>query len=130
MRGMVNQIKYSAFLLIFLGVLFSIPIAAKTWSAHGAAPAIATSLMVVVSVFIGPLSFVVADAVDVGFIDATTATTGTEAIGILVLGVALLLAWVKSLARGAGFSASYLPVMGWALLGAYFCVSLVFKHTT
>jgi hypothetical protein len=33
---MGNQIQRSAFLLSFLGLLFSLPLAGKTWSAHGA----------------------------------------------------------------------------------------------
>ena len=127
---MIKQLKYSAVLLIILGLLFSIPIAAKTWSAHGAAPAIATGLLVIFSVFIGPISFAVAAAIDTDFVDTTSATSGTEAIVVSILGLVLVFAWLRSLARGTELTAAYLPVTGWALMGAYFCVSLVFTHAT
>lgn len=127
---MANQLQRSVFLLIVLGVLFSLPLAGKTWSAHGAGAAVATCLLVVISVLIGPLSFVVAHAVDEGFVGATFVATSVKTSVVLFLGVVLLVAWMKSLARRSGVLAPYLPVTGWALMGAYFCVSVVFAHTT
>lgn len=127
---MISQLKSSAILLIFLGLLFSIPIAAKTWSAHGAVPGLATALLVVVSVFIGPISFALSRAFETGFVASASIATDFEVILSLIFGVILFLAWVKLLARGSGYSVPYLPVTGWAFLGAYFCVLLVFAHTT
>jgi hypothetical protein len=127
---MSAQLKSSAILLVFLGVIFSIPIVTKTWSAHGAIPALVTGLLVIVSVFIGPISFVVARFIETGFFVEVSTATDLEVMLILIFGVALFLAWVKSLVRGPGYSVPYFPVTGWALMGAYFCVSLVFAHTT
>jgi hypothetical protein len=69
-------------------------------------------------VIMGPLSFLF----------ASTLATGIELALIVMLGVALLFAWLRGLARGPGYHVPYLPVVGWSLLGAYFCVALFFAH--
>lgn len=127
---MINQFKSSAILLLFLGMLFSIPIVAKTLSTHGAIPALFTALLIIVSVFMGPLSFVVASSIETEFIFSGLIRTDLEVILVLVVGVVLVIAWAKAIVRGPGISAAYLPVTGWALTGAYFCVLQVFTHIT
>jgi hypothetical protein len=42
--------------------------------------------------------------------------------------VILFLSWIKVLVHGSDYSVPYLPVTGWALTGAYFCVLQVFTH--
>ena len=127
---MNSQLKSSVLLLVFLGVLFSIPVVAKTWSAHGAVPAVATGLLVMVAVFLGPISYFVASTVELSFVSTASMTSNFQLILISVVGVALFFVWIKLLARGPGSSIPYLPVTGWALMGASFCVLLVFTHTT
>ena len=127
---MINQLKSSATLLIFLGVLFSIPIIAKTLSAHGAVPALVTGLLVIALVFIGPISFVVAGAIETKFFIVASIATDLEVILILIFGLVLFLAWLKLLVRGPGYPVPYLPVTGWALMGVYFCVLQIFTHIT
>lgn len=127
---MTARLINNAKLLIVLGLLFSLPIAAKTWSAHGALPALATSLLVIVAALLGPLSFILARTFESGFVDATALVTDTALTIILVTGAALLIAWRLSLTRAASLLASYLLATGWALIGAYFCVHVVFAHTT
>ena len=127
---MISQLKSSAILLLFLGVLFSIPIVAKTWSAHGVVAALVTGLLVVVAVLIGPISFIVAGAIDTSFAAADSTVTNLEAMLLLIFGVLLVFAWIKSAVRCSGSPVPYLPVTGWALMGVYFCVALVFTHTT
>jgi hypothetical protein len=127
---MINQLKSSATLLIFLGVLFSIPIIAKTLSAHGAVPALVTGLLVIALVFIGPISFVVAGAIETKFSIVASIATDLEVILILIFGLVLFLAWLKLLVRGPGYPVPYLPVTGWALMGVYFCVLQIFTHIT
>ncbi len=127
---MAGRLKTAAKLLIVLGLLFSLPIAAKTWSAHGAAPALATSLLVIVSALLGPLSFVVARLFDSAFVDGTALATIAELSAILALGAVLLIAWSVSPGRTVSRLFSHLLVTAWALMGAYFCVRVVFTHTT
>ena len=83
-----------------------------------------------VSVFFGPISFALSRAFETGFVASASIATDFEVILSLIFGVVLLLVWVKLLARGPGYSVPYLPVTGWAFLGAYFCVLIVFTHTT
>jgi hypothetical protein len=127
---MVNQLKSSAVLLVFLGLLFSIPIVAKTFSAHGAIPAVATGLLVLTLVFLGPLSFAVTGAIKMDSFVAASVATDLEGILISIVGLLLFLVWLRMLARGSGYSVPYLPVTGWALMGALFCVSQIFAHIT
>jgi hypothetical protein len=117
---MINQLLGSAILLVFLGVLFSIPLITLSLSAHGVVPALIAGLLVLVSVFIGPLSFVFADSI----------VTDLELTLILIFGAALFLAWGKALVSEPGYWVPYLPVTGWALMGAYFCVLQLFAHAT
>lgn len=127
---MSNQLKSSAALLLFLGVLFSMPIIAKTFSTHGAIPALVTGLLVIAAVVVGPLSFVVAGSVATGFVFSGSIATDLEVILLLILGLALFLTWLNTVVRGPGHSVPYLPVTGWALTGAYFCVLQIFTHIT
>jgi hypothetical protein len=117
---MINQLKSSAILLVFLGVLFSIPIVTVGFSVHGADLALLAGLAVIFLVFVGPLSFLFASSI----------ATDLEIILVLIIGAVLFLAWLKALARGPGYWVPYFPVTGWALMGAYFCVSLFFSHAT
>lgn len=117
---MLNQLKRSVILLAFLGVLFSIPIATVGYSVHGSELAQLAALAVIILVFMGPLSFFFASSI----------ATDLELTLVFVLGAVLFLAWVKALSRGSGHVVPYLPVTGWALMGAYFCVSLFFGHAT
>jgi hypothetical protein len=117
---MINQLKSSAILLVFLGVLFSIPIVTVGFSVHGADLALLAGLAVIFLVFVGPLSFFFASSI----------ATDLELILVLIIGAVLFLAWLKALARGPGYWVPYFPVTGWALMGAYFCVSLFFAHAT
>jgi hypothetical protein len=117
---MINQLKSSAILLVFLGVLFSIPIVTVGFSVHGADLALLAGLAVIFLVFVGPLSFFFASSI----------ATDLELILVLIIGAVLFLAWLKALARGPGYWVPYFPVTGWALMGAYFCVSLFFSHAT
>lgn len=115
---MPNQIKRSVILLLFLGSLFSIPMVTVGYSVHGADLAQLTALAVIVLVCMGPLAFFFANSI----------ATDLELLLIVVLGAVLFLAWLKALAHGPGRNVPYLPVTGWALMGAYFCVSLFFGH--
>ena len=117
---MVSQVKGSVILLVVLAVLFMLPIVTVGYSVHGTDLALLAALAVIVLVVMGPLSFFFASSL----------ATGLELTAIVILGVALFLAWVKALARGPGYYVPYLPVTGWALMGAYFCVSLFFEHAT
>ncbi len=117
---MISQLKSSLILLVFLGVLFSIPIVTVGYSVHGPDLALLAALAVIVLVFIGPLSFFFASSI----------TTDLELTLIVIFGAALFISWVKALAHGRGYYVPYLPVIGWALMGAYFCVSLFFAHAT
>ena len=117
---MVNQLKSSAILLVFLALLFSIPIVTVGYSVHGPDLALIATVAVIVLVFMGPLSFIFASAI----------ATDLELTLIVILGAAIFLSWVKALARGPGHYVPYLPITGWALMGAYFCISLFFAHAT
>ena len=119
-QNMVNQLKSSAILLAVLALLFSIPIVAVGYSVHGQDLALLAAFAVIALVFMGPLSFFFASSI----------VTDLELILIVIFGSALFLAWVKALARGPGHYVPYLPITGWALMGAYFCISLFFAHST
>jgi hypothetical protein len=125
---LTRHIKSSALLLVFLGVLFSIPIVTKTWSAHGAFPALASGVVVVALVFMGPISFLIANTVETASVLTTPAASGLEISLYLLAGLALFYVWLQSLRRGRGQSIPYIPVMGWAFLGAYCCILTVFTH--
>ena len=127
---MIDQLKSSAILLLLLGVLFSIPIVAKTFSAHGAVPALGTGLLVLVLVFLGPISFAVNGVIKTDLFGTATIVTDLEIILVLTLGLALFLVWLKFVLRGPGYSVPYLPITGWALMGVLFCVLQVFRHIT
>jgi hypothetical protein len=117
---MISQLKSSLILLVFLGVLFSIPIVTVGYSVHGPDLALLAALAVMILVFIGPLSFFFASSI----------TTDLELILIVIFGAALFISWVRALAHKRVYYVPYLPVIGWALTGAYFCVSLFFAHAT
>lgn len=117
---MNNQLKSSVILLFFLGVLFSAPIVAVGYSVHGAELAMLGALAGIVLVMMGPLAFFFASSL----------ATNLELILIFILGAVFFIAWIRALARGAEYYVPYLPVTGWALIGAYFCVSLFFAHAT
>jgi hypothetical protein len=117
---MISQFKSSAVLLVFLGLVFAIPIVAVGFSVHGIDLAVLAALGVVVSVFTGPLSFLFASSV----------ASDLELILISVVGTLLFFSWLRALARGPGHYFPYLIVTSWALMGAYFCVSLYFAHAT
>ena len=89
-----------------------------------------TGLLVVVSVLMGPISFIFSGAIDTRFAAADSTVTNLEAMLLSIFGVLLVFAWIKSAVRGFGCPVPYLPVTGWVLMGVYFCVALVFTHTT
>ncbi|MEH6591408.1 MAG: hypothetical protein V7746_14200 [Halioglobus sp.] len=115
---MSDQLKSSVILLTFLGVLFSIPLVSVGFSVHGSELAMLAAVAVIVLVFLGPLSFLFASSI----------ATDIELGLMLVFGIFILLTWVKALSRGTGYYVPYFPVICWALMGAYFCVSLFFVH--
>ena len=112
------SVKVSVILLLALGMMFAIPIVAVGYSVHGYDLALLAAACVVVLVFLGPLAFLFASSL----------ATGAELIVLGVAGALVLSAWVKSAVRGLGRRVPYVPVTCWALLGAYFCVSLYFEH--
>jgi len=117
---MTNQLRGSVFLLVFLGMLFAIPIVTVGFSVHGTDLALLAALLVMASIFIGPLSFFFGSSI----------ASNLELTLIAIFGAVLFLAWVRALVRGPGYYVPYLPVTGWALMGAYFCISLFFAHAT
>ena len=117
---MIHQLKSSVILLVFLGGLFSIPIVTVGYSVHGSDLALLATLAVIVLVVMGPLSYFFASSL----------ATDLELIVIFILGAAIFIVWIRALARGQGYYLPYLPVTGWALIGAYFCISLFFAHAT
>jgi hypothetical protein len=119
-QNVISQLKSSLILLVFLGVLFSIPIVTVGYSVHGPDLALLAALAVMILVFIGPLSFFFASSI----------TTDLELILIVIFGAALFISWVRALAHQRVYYVPYLPVIGWALMGAYFFVSLFFAHAT
>jgi hypothetical protein len=114
----INQLKRSIILLLMLAGLFSIPIVTVGYTVHGLDLALLAAVAVPVLVVMGPLSFLF----------ASTLATHVELMVIAILGVALVFGWAKGLARGGEYGVPYFPVVGWSLLGAYFCVSLYFAH--
>ena len=127
---MISRIKGSALLLLFLGILFSVPIVAKTWSAHGVAAALATGVLVVLFVSLGPLCFALAGTVQTNLVDTKVLVAESGGVWVLLLGCVLFLLWVRRIRLDQGGSIPGVPVSGWALTGAYFCVLLVFSHAT
>ena len=125
------RLKHNLILLICLGLLFAIPIAGKTWSAHGMAPALGTAILVVISTLLGPLAFLVGSLVDTGFVNTAHLTTGKELALLLGTGTLLFLGWVRLLfGRPARPTFVFLLLTSWALLGVSFCIVIVFTHTT
>jgi hypothetical protein len=125
------RLKHNLILLICLGLLFSIPIVGKTWSAHGMAPALGTAILVVSSTLLGPLAFLVGSLVDTGFVNTTYLTTSKELALLLGTGTLLFLGWIYLLfRRSARSTIVFLLVTSWALLGVSFCIVIVFTHTT
>ena len=120
--------KGSALLLIVLGVLFSIPIAAKTFSAHGAVPALLSGLLVAFIVCIGPLAFLANSIVKVDIFGVVPISNNLGFLVVSAFGVVLVLAWVKLQMRSPRYPIPYLPVTAWALTGALFCVQQIFAH--
>lgn len=115
---MISQLKRSVILLLVLAGLFSIPIVTLGYAVHGMDLALLAAAVAPLLVIMGPLSFFF----------ASTLATGIELSCVAILGLLLLFFWVKGLARGPDGAMPYLPVVGWSLLGAYFCVSLYFAH--
>ena len=120
-KNMTNSVKSSLLLLLFLGVLISMPIVGLGLAVHDDITlGLIAEVLIIVFVFLGPLSFF--------FTDPTA--TDLERILVAVIGATLFLAWLRALGRKSRRTVPYLPVMGWALIGAYFCVSQVFVHIT
>ncbi len=125
---MTTKLRGSLLLLLVLGALFAMPVATKTYYAHGALAAALTGLAVVVSVYLGPLSFVLAGYVESSFIRAVATPSSFEIVLMFVAGLVFLASWWRSVTAGARRSLPYLPVTCWALISAYFWVSIVFTH--
>ena len=125
------RLRHNLILLICLGLLFSIPIVGKTWSAHGMAPALGTAILVVISTLLGPLAFLVGSMVDPGLINTAYLTTGKELALLLGTGTLLFLGWIYLLfGRPVRSTFVFLLLTSWALLGVSFCIAIVFTHTT
>ena len=125
------RLRHNLILLISLGLLFSIPIVGKTWSAHGMAPALGTAILVVISTLLGPLAFLVGSMVDTGLINTAYLTTGKELALLLGTGTLLFLGWIYLLfGRPVRSTFVFLLLTSWALLGVSFCIAIVFTHTT
>ena len=125
------RLRHNLILLICLGLLFSIPIVGKTWSAHGMAPALGTAILVVISTLLGPLAFLVGSMVDTGLINTAYLTTGKELALLLGTGTLLFLGWIYLLFdRPVRSTFVFLLLTSWALLGISFCIAIVFTHTT
>ncbi|MFK7974532.1 MAG: hypothetical protein AB8C02_00255 [Halioglobus sp.] len=125
-----SRINPSLKLLLFLALLFSIPVAAKTFAAHGILAAIGTGLLVALATTLGPISFAFDQIIEQNIAIATSVASNTQVALIFALGVLLVADWFRRYSGGAGQALPYLPVTCWALLGAYFCVLQVFSHTT
>jgi len=124
------RLRHNLILLICLGLLFSIPIVGKTWSAHGMAPALGTAILVVISTLLGPLAFLVGSMVDTGLINTAYLTTGKELALLLGTGTLLFLGWIYLLfGRPVHSTFVFLLLTSWALLGVSFCIAIVFTHT-
>ena len=124
------RLRHNLILLICLGLLFSIPIVGKTWSAHGMAPALGTAILVVISALLGPLAFLVGSLVDTGFVNTAHITTGKELALLLGTGTLLFLGWIYLLfGRPVHSTFVFLLLTSWALLGVSFCIAIVFTHT-
>lgn len=122
------KLKSSALLLLVLGLLFSIPVATKTFYAHGILAAFLTGLTVVFSVYLGPFSFVLTGFVESSFIRAVATTTTFEVVLMFVAGIVFMVTWWRSAMAADRSYFPYLPVTCWALISAYFWVSIVFTH--
>ncbi|WP_157117849.1 hypothetical protein [Oceanicoccus sagamiensis] len=88
------------------------------YSIHGPELALLAALGVVILVLLGPIPFFFASSI----------VSQSELIVIAVLGVIILLAWIRAVVRGAGHYMPYISVSSWALMGAWFCVALYFAH--
>ncbi len=115
---MKKPLKNSAILLLFLGLLFAIPIVTVGLSVHGPELALLAGISVVILIFIGPLSFLLASSIATDF----------ELVIIGITGTAIFFSWLRALLRKQDYWVPYMPVTGWALMGAYFCISLFFEH--
>lgn len=117
---MLNHLKKSLLLLIFFGISFSLPIVAVGYSVHGPDLALIAAVAVVCLVFMGPLSFIFASSI----------ATDLELTLITAFGALMFFSWIKALSMPSGYPFPYFPVTCWALMGAYFCISLYFAHAT
>ena len=125
---MSPKLKSSLLLLLVLGILFSIPVATKTYYAHGALAAFLTALTVVVSVYLGPLCFVLTGFVESSFIRSVATTSDLEMGFMFVAGLVFLAAWWRAVRVVDRPSFPYLSVTCWSLISAYFWLSIVFNH--
>ncbi|GAB5451638.1 MAG: hypothetical protein Hals2KO_19660 [Halioglobus sp.] len=125
---MLIQLKRSVRLLLCLGLLFSIPISAKTFSAHGALPAVATGVAVIALVCMGPISFALSGPFENVLFGSTPVTSPAETALLMVLGAILLFAWRLRAARVPGHSAPFVLVTCWSLLGIGYCLLHVLQH--
>lgn len=127
---MLPRIKSSLLLLVFLGILFAIPVTAKTFSAHGFLAAFGTGLLVIVAVILGPFTFALDGWIERNIAVATSVASDTQVWVLLAIGVVLILTWLTQHTVNKGHALPYIPTTCWALVGAYFCILHVFSHTT
>lgn len=125
---LVAGVRATLRLLLLLGLLFALPIAAKTVSAHGWFAGLATGAGVVTAVLLGPLAFLLASAMNLDVFVTVPTVTGVGTLTALVLGAVFAALWLRRLQAGQRAGLPYLPVAGWALLGVAFCVWQVFAH--
>lgn len=122
------KLKSSLLLLLVLGILFSIPVATKTYYAHGALAAFLTALAVVVSVYLGPVCFVLTGFVESSFIRSVATNSNLEMVFMFVAGLVFLAAWWRAIRVVDRPSFPYLSVTCWSFISAYFWLSIVFNH--
>jgi len=81
-----------------------------------------------VSVFLGPVSFVLTGVVESSFIRAVATSSTYEVALMFVAGGVFVAAWWRSASAAGGGYFPYLPVTCWSLISAYFWVAIVFTH--
>jgi len=119
-QQMKNQVKNSMLFLLALGVILSWPIVALSFSVHGIGHALITEVLGVVLVVLGPIS-ALADGLDAMKVESVIAVS---------VGAVLVWSWVKLLKRRERRWLQYLPIVGWALMGAYFGVLQFYRYAT
>jgi len=125
---MLIQMKRSLLLLVLLAGLFAAPIVTKTISAHGVVPALITGLLAGLAIALGPLAFVVARWLETELVFGATALSVSQWFLLASLSVCLVAHWWLRVVRLSAHTFPYLSVVGWAMIGATFCLVHLFVH--